>query len=163
MAHPRPTLLGIGLRIEGLALGAEGDLDAAVRALEAAVVAHRSSQFPVELGRSLLALGQIQRRRKERPAAGEALRAALDCFETAGAVPFADLVRAELGKGRRGAGGETLTPTEQQVADLVAAGHTNREVAARLFISIRTVETHLAAVYRKLGVRSRSELAARHR
>lgn len=162
-ANNRPTLLGIGHRIEGLAFGADGDLDAAADALEAAVTAHRASQFPVELGRSLLALGQIQRRRKDRPQAGEALRVALECFEAAGAVPFADIARAELSKGRRGAGGEALTPTEQQVADLVAAGHTNREVAARLFISIRTVETHLAAVYRKLGVRSRSELAARHR
>jgi DNA-binding CsgD family transcriptional regulator len=161
--NDRPTLLGIGRRIEGLALGAEGDLDAAAEALEAAVAAHGASQFPVELGRSLLALGQIQRRRKAGPQAGEALRAALDRFEAAGAVPFVDLARAELGKGRRGLGGEALTPTEQQVADLVAAGHTNREVAARLFISIRTVETHLASVYRKMGVRSRSELAARHR
>jgi DNA-binding CsgD family transcriptional regulator/tetratricopeptide (TPR) repeat protein len=162
-ANNRPTLLGVGLRLEGLALSAEGELEAAAHTLQEAVTAHRTSQFPLELGRSLLALGQIQRRRKIGPQAGEALRAALDCFEAAGAVPFADLVRAELGKGRRGTGGESLTPTEQQVADLVAAGSTNREVAARLFISIRTVETHLASVYRKLGVRSRSELAARHR
>jgi DNA-binding CsgD family transcriptional regulator/tetratricopeptide (TPR) repeat protein len=163
LGRNRPTLLGIAHRIEGLALGAEGDLEAAAQTLQAAVTTHRMSQFPIELGRSLLALGQIQRRRKNAPQASEALRAALNCFEAAGATPFADLARGELGKGRRGAGGEALTPTEQQVADLVAAGHTNREVAARLFISIRTVETHLAAVYRKVGVRSRSELAARHR
>jgi DNA-binding CsgD family transcriptional regulator len=127
--------------------------------LAAAVAAHRACPFRIELGRTLLALGQIQRRRKARTEARRALDEALDCFETIGAVPFADLVRAELGKGRRGDG--ELTPTEHQVADLVSAGQTNREVAARLFISVRTVETHLAAIYRKLGIRSRSELAAR--
>lgn len=155
----RSTLVGIGRRVEGLAQAAAGDLDAAAVTLEAAVAAHRACPFHIELGRTLLALGQIQRRRKARTEARRALDEALDCFETIGAVPFADLVRAELGKGRRGDG--ELTPTERQVADLVSAGQTNREVAARLFISVRTVETHLASVYRKLGIRSRSELAAR--
>ncbi|HWG23848.1 AAA family ATPase [Actinospica sp.] len=160
----RPTLVGIGRRVEGLALAAAGDLDAAGVSLEAAVAAHRTSPFRVELGRSLLALGQIQRRRKARTEARRALDEALNCFETIGAVPFIDLVRAELGKGRRGgdgSGAAALTPTERQVADLVSAGQTNREVAARLFVSVRTVETHLASIYRKLAIRSRSELAAR--
>jgi DNA-binding CsgD family transcriptional regulator len=165
----RPTLVGIARRIEGLALAAAGTLDAAVVSLETAVAAHRTSPFRLELGRSLLALGQIQRRRKSRTEARRALDEALDCFETIGALPFIDLTRAELGKGRRGTdtadgnltAGATLTPTERQVADLVSAGRTNREVAAHLFVSVRTIETHLPSIYRKLGIRSRSELAAR--
>lgn len=157
----RPTLVGIARRVEGLADAAAGDLDAAVSCLQAAVTAHRACPFPLELGRSLLALGQTQRRRKARTESRQALEAAQSCFDGIGAVPFADLARAELGKGRRGSGGEALTPAEEQIADLVAAGRTNREVAARLFVSVRTVETHLASIYRKLGVRSRSELAAR--
>jgi len=157
----RPTLIGVGRRIEGLVEAAAGDLDKSVSCLQAAVTAHQASPFRLELGRSLLALGQTQRRRKARAEARQALDAALACFEAIGAVPFADLARAELGKGRRGSGGEALTPAEEQIADLVAAGQTNREVAARLFISVRTVETHLASIYRKLGLRSRSELAAR--
>jgi DNA-binding NarL/FixJ family response regulator len=55
-----------------------------------------------------------------------------------------------------------LTTAERQVAELVAGGATNREVAAQLFTSVRTVEDHLAAVYRKVGVRSRTELAMRY-
>jgi DNA-binding CsgD family transcriptional regulator len=54
-----------------------------------------------------------------------------------------------------------LTPVEQRIADLVAAGQTNREVAAATFMSVRTVESHLGRIYRKLGIRSRTELAAR--
>lgn len=157
----RPTLVGVARRIEGLAEAATGDLDAAVVSLRAAVAAHRSCPFPLEWGRSLLALGQTQRRRKARTEAREALTAAHACFEAVGAVPFAAVARAELAKGRRGSSGAALTPTEDQIAGLVASGHTNREVAARLYISVRTVETHLASIYRKLALRSRSELAAR--
>ena len=74
-------------------------------------------------------------------------------------VQQADAELASIG-GRRGSESE-LTAVEQRVADLVAAGQTNREVAAALFISVRTVESHLGRIYRKLGVRSRTELAAR--
>ncbi len=57
--------------------------------------------------------------------------------------------------------GSDLTPTEQRVAELVAGGATNRDTAAALFVSVRTVETHVASIYRKLGVRNRTELARR--
>lgn len=69
---------------------------------------------------------------------------------------------AELDRigGRRRQDNE-LTPVEQRVADLAAAGQTNREVAAVMFMSVRTVESHLGRIYRKLGIRSRTELAAR--
>jgi DNA-binding NarL/FixJ family response regulator len=57
--------------------------------------------------------------------------------------------------------GRELTGTERRVAELIAAGATNRDAAAELFVSVRTIETHVAAIYRKLGVRSRAELARR--
>jgi DNA-binding CsgD family transcriptional regulator len=156
----RPTLIGVARRIEGLVLASQGDLDAAATALNLAVAEHERSPLPLESGRSLLALGQVQRRRRAKAEARQALQAALECFTALGAKPFTELARVELGMGRRARDGSVLTPAEQRVADLVAEGLTNREVASRLFASVRTVETHLAAVYRKLEVRSRSELTA---
>ena len=79
-----------------------------------------------------------------------------------GAALWAERARSELGRiGGRTASGTDLTGSERRVAELVASGMTNREVAAALFLSEHTVESHLSAAYRKLGVRSRTELAAR--
>jgi DNA-binding CsgD family transcriptional regulator len=157
----RPALTGVAHRISGLVRAASGDLDQAVRDLELAVSEHERCPLPLERGRSLLALGQVQRRRIMKAEANQAFRAALDCFTAIGATAFAGLVSDEINRGKRAVGaGTSLTPTERQVADLVATGMTNREVAARLFASVRTVEGHLASIYRKLGIRSRSELAA---
>lgn len=88
-----------------------------------------------------------------------ALEAALVCFTTLGAEPFARLAEADLARVRPARVGGALTKTESKIAELVATGLTNREVAAQLFASVRPVEGHLAAAYRKLGVRSRTELA----
>jgi len=155
----RPTLLGVGHRIEGLVLAAQGDLRAAADALNQAVAEHERSPLPLERGRSLLALGQVLRRRKVKGETGQVFQAALDCFTALGATPFARLAQAELDRTQRSRSGAVLTTSERQVAELVANGATNREVAARLFTSIRTVEGHLSSIYRKLGIRSRSELA----
>ena len=159
--NERPTLLGVAARIDGLTLAAAGDADAALIALQRAVSCHEQSPFPLEYGRSLLALGQVLRLRKETPAARRALQAALECFTELGAVPFVRLAQVELDRAQRTRVRGALTASERQVADLVASGLTNREVATQLFTSVRTVEGHLAAVYRKLGVRSRTELAKR--
>jgi DNA-binding CsgD family transcriptional regulator len=157
----RPTLLGIAARIDGLTHAAGGDLDAAVAELRRAVSCHEVGPMPLEHGRSLLALGQILRLRKESAAARGTLEQALTCFTELGAVPFVQMAQAELDRTQRTRTRGALTPSERQVAELVASGLTNREVAARLFTSVRTVEGHLAAVYRKLGMRSRTELAKR--
>jgi DNA-binding CsgD family transcriptional regulator len=157
----RPNLTGIAHRIDGLVLAARGDLDGAVTALTVAVRDHEHAPLPLEYGRSLLALGQVLRRRRARSEAQTALRDALECFTSLGAVPFARMAQAELGRAQSTRSATALTTSEKQVAELVASGMTNREVAGRLFASVRTVEGHLAAVYRKLGVRSRTELAAR--
>src|SRR5262249_60562470 len=80
----------------------------------------------------------------------------------AGARLCAEMAQTELGGiGGRGLSRWELTPTEERVAALVAAGHANREVAAELFISVRTVDWNLRKIYAKLGIHSRRELAAR--
>ena len=83
-------------------------------------------------------------------------------FEDLGARLWAQTARTELARiGGRHAAGDELTPTERQVAALVAEGLTNREVAAKLVLAERTIEGHLSRIYSKLGVRSRAELAHR--
>lgn len=149
-------------RCEGLILAAEGELAAAVLTLERALAVHEHLPQPFDLARTLLALGAIQRRTKKRRAAREALERALAIFEKLGATLWAEKARSELARiGGRAAAGDELTPTEQSVAELVAMGKTNKEVAAQLFITPRTVEGHLTRIYAKLGVRSRAELAHR--
>jgi DNA-binding CsgD family transcriptional regulator len=110
--------------------------------------------------------GRFLRRSGERRAGAGHLQAALDTFVELGADPFADRCRRELlacGVTRIGARtprGAALTPQEAAVARLVAEGLTNRQVAAELVVSVKTVEFHLGKVFSKLGVRTRSQLAA---
>ena len=104
----------------------------------------------------------VQRRTRKRGAARESLERSLAIFDELGATLWAEKARSELVRiGGRTAAGDDLTPTERRIADLVARGKTNKEVAAQLFITPRTVEGHLTRIYAKLGVRSRAELAHR--
>jgi DNA-binding CsgD family transcriptional regulator len=99
-----------------------------------------------------------------RKRARETLTAALAAFEEMGAPVLAERARSELERlptRRTAVGADGLTPAESRTAQLVARGHTNREVARALFVSEKAVEGHLTRVYRKLGVRSRAELAVR--
>jgi DNA-binding CsgD family transcriptional regulator len=149
-------------RCEGLILAADGDLAAAVPALERAVTVHERLPQPFDLARTLLALGAIQRRTRKRGAARETLDRALALFDELGAALWAEKARSELARiGGRTPAGDELTPTERRIAELVARGKTNKEVAAQLFLAPRTVEGHLTRIYEKLGVRSRAELAHR--
>ncbi len=154
----RPTLIGVGHRLDGLVHAARGELDDAVAALEAAVDAHRYSPLALELPRSLLALGQTQRRLKAKPLARTNLQSAVDRFTVLGAVPWAHIAQRELIRLDGPRTGSALTATEERVSSLAGAGRNNREIAAELFISTRTVEGHLATVYRKLGIRGRANL-----
>jgi DNA-binding CsgD family transcriptional regulator len=149
-------------RCRGLLEAARGDLDAGLVSAEDAVALWEQLEMPVELGRSLLALGRIRRRRSERRLARQALERARALFAGLGAPPWQQRADEELRRIpiRRGASAE-LTPTEEQVAELTAAGRTRREVARALFMSPKTVEANLARVYGKLGIRSRAELGAR--
>ncbi|MGY1604452.1 ATP-binding protein [Geodermatophilus sp. SYSU D00815] len=131
-----------------------------------ALAAHgRSARVPAR-ARTQLAYGEFLRRSRRRVDARAQLRAALETFEDLGAEPWAERARQELRASgetaRRRDQGEVpaLTPQEQQVATLVRQGLTNRDIAARLFLSPRTVDFHLRNVFAKLGVSSRTELAA---
>jgi DNA-binding NarL/FixJ family response regulator len=158
----RPALTGDAHRIDALACAAAGDLEAAAEAARAAVAAHQSSPLRLELARSLLVLGQIERRRKARGQSRDALVRARELAAQMGHRPLLAAIEKELPRVAAERSGTELTATERRVADLIAAGTTNRDAAAALFVSVRTVETHVASIYRKLGVRTRAELARRH-
>jgi DNA-binding CsgD family transcriptional regulator/tetratricopeptide (TPR) repeat protein len=160
-AHPFPWSLAMGARCRGLLLAAQGDLDAAARSLDDALREHERLPMPFELGRTLLVLGLLQRRRNERRLAHESLEQALAIFNELGAPLWAARTSRELRPlGGRPTSRVALTPGEQRVAELAASGLTNRQVAAALFISPKTVEANLARAYRKLAIRSRAELGA---
>jgi DNA-binding CsgD family transcriptional regulator len=158
----RPNGLVTSARSRALVAAARGDLEAARQALERALEAHALLPDPFERGRTLLVSGTVQRRGKSKRAAREALEEAQAIFAKLGARLWLERAEAELERvgGRRSAGGE-LTVTELKVAELVAGGKSNKEVAATLFMSVRTVEANLAKIYRKLEIDSRAELAAR--
>jgi DNA-binding CsgD family transcriptional regulator len=130
-----------------------------------AVELHERTPTPFELARTQLCLGERLRRARRRADAREPLREALATFERLGATPWAERARRELEatgesvRARDPSAADALTPTELQVALLVGRGATNKEAGAALFLSPKTIETHLGRVYRKVGVRSRTELA----
>jgi DNA-binding NarL/FixJ family response regulator len=159
-----PTLAGFVARAQGLVEAAEGDSAAAIRYLERAVECFEGLQapWPFEHARTLLMLGTVQRRARQKLAARTTLERTLEIFERLGARLWAEKTRAELRhiSGRPSRSG-ALTATEQSVAELVAAGNSNVEVARELFMSPKTVEWNLSKIYKKLHVRSRAELAAK--
>jgi DNA-binding CsgD family transcriptional regulator/tetratricopeptide (TPR) repeat protein len=147
----------------GRALASEGDPAQAffLEALDHQAGAGR----PFEAARTQLAYGEFLRRARRRVQARDQLRAALETFEDVGARPWADRARQELrasGESARKRDESTttnLTAQERQVAQFVAEGLSNRDVAARLFLSPRTIDFHLRNVFAKTGVSSRGELA----
>lgn len=149
-------------RGRGVVRAAEGAVSDAIDALAAAVAGEEWLPLPLERARTRLALGRALRRAQRRSESAAVLGDALDRFERLGAALWAERARDELARiGGRAPSTDDLTPTEQQIADLVASGMTNREVAATLSVTPKTVESALTRVYRKLGVRSRTELARR--
>jgi DNA-binding CsgD family transcriptional regulator len=158
----RAWTLATGARCRALVLAARGDLADASAAADEAVREHDRLPLPFELGRTLLVRGAVERRAKRKREARDTLTKALEIFDGLGAALWADKTREELARiGGRAPSSLELTPTEDRVAALVAAGSTNREVADALFISIHTVEANLKRIYRKLGVRSRTEMASK--
>jgi len=157
---PRPWIDVALPRARALVLAAEDDTAAALAALdELDVVA--ASRLPFELASAWLVKGRLCRRLKQRRAAAEAFGDALAIFERLGAPTWERQARDELARvGPRRRSPDELTATELRVAELAAEGMTNREVAQAAFMSAKTVEAHLARVYRKLGIRSRAELGA---
>jgi DNA-binding CsgD family transcriptional regulator len=148
-------------RGRALVLAAQGDVAAALAGIEELNL-EAASQLPFELGWALLVKGRLLRRSKQRRSAAATLGEALEIFERLGAPAWAEQTRSELARVEpRRRAPDDLTATELRVAELAAAGLTNREVAKVAFISPKTVEANLARAYRKLGIRSRAELGAR--
>jgi len=159
-AKAQPWVLARAARCRGL-LAPEGESEVH---FATALTLHARTPDGFETGRTHLAYGARLRRERQRLRAREQLRAAADIFDSLGAEPWSDMARAELA-----ATGETarrrdmttlndLTPQELQIALSLADGRTTRETAAALFLSPKTVEYHLRNIYRKLSVRSRTEL-----
>ena len=136
--------------------------DRALALTDEAMVLYERTGSPFDRGRTLLARGAILRRAKRRRAARETLHEALGAFVSLGTPLWAAKARDEMARiGGRAPAGDNLTPSEQRIAELVAEGKTNKEVAAILVIAERTVESVLTQIYRKLDVRSRTELVRR--
>jgi DNA-binding NarL/FixJ family response regulator len=156
-----PGTVGPALRALGTLRGEEG-----LPLLEEAVAVLESSSARLEHARALAALGATLRRARRPGEAREPLRRALELAAACDATGLAEHVRTELyASGARPrtdalAGAAALTASERRVAELAATGETNRDVAQALFVTPKTVEVHLSNAYRKLGIRSRRELAA---
>ncbi|MFD3875719.1 LuxR C-terminal-related transcriptional regulator [Streptomyces sp. NPDC058623] len=169
-------------RARAVCLAREGDPDRAVELLDGAAAAFASMGRPVEQGRTLLALGRLERRRRRVGAAKAAWEEAATLFGAAAAHPWSGLTDGHLARlsgttvvpvgadgagvrpaAARGDGGPTvqLTERERHLVDLVTGGSSNPEAAHQLFVSRKTVEAMLSRIYRKVGVRNRTELAAR--
>jgi DNA-binding CsgD family transcriptional regulator len=158
----RPWMLSVGGRCRGMLQTARADLVGAMTTTERAMVQHDRVPMPFERARTQLLLGQLQRRLRRQDEAASTLTAALADFERLGTPLWAQRARdqlAGLDVGVRHVA--TLTPAELRIARLASSGMTNRDVAATLFVSPKTVEANLSRVYQKLGIHSRAELGSR--
>jgi DNA-binding CsgD family transcriptional regulator len=158
----RRWMLAAGARCRSMWLAAQGDVKAATRMVQQAMAEHDRLPMPFECARTQLLLGQLQRCERRNEAATVTLGAALRAFEQMGTPLWAKRARDELAATKSDRTQQVrLTPSEQCVAELAASGMTNRDVAAALAISLKTVEANLTRIYRKLGIRSRAELGER--
>ena len=158
----RAPALAAAARCRAILAIETGDLEAAARSIEDALMQHARVPMPIERARTLLVKGQLARRGRQRRVARMTLEQAVQAFEEAGAQLWAARAHDELERVRiRREPGIDLSGTERRVAELAATGLTNREVAAQLFMSPKTVEANLARAYAKLHIHSRAELGAR--
>ncbi len=156
---PRPWIDAGLPRARALVLAVEGDLAAALAVIDAAP---EIRELPFEHGRLLVVRSQIERRANRRLAARNSLTEALAVFKQLGSPPWIARTQADIERlGLRHRARNELTEGERRIAELAAAGLTNRQVAEAAFVSPKTVESNLARVYQKLDIRSRAELGAR--
>jgi DNA-binding CsgD family transcriptional regulator len=154
----RPWILATSARCRALLLAAEGDLETADAAAVDALHHHERLEMPFERARTLLVRGRILRRLKRKREARAALEEALATFDRLGAATWMQVATTELRRVATRRAPDDLTPTERQIAELAAAGHSNREIATRAYVSPKTVEANLGRIYRKLGIASRAQL-----
>ncbi|MBW6435306.1 AAA family ATPase [Actinoplanes hulinensis] len=152
-----PALAGYLDRAAAIVSSESGQADLAADLATAAARHFERLRQPVEQAHALLVAGGAERRRRRYAAARQAVGAAHKLFRTTGARPWAR--EAELALARtEGTPDQGLTSTELRIAGMVRDGASNREIATRLYLSVKTVEATLTRVYRKLGVRSRTQL-----
>jgi len=154
-----PWSLAVSARCRGLVEAADGRLELASEALDRALVEHRGCPMPFETARTLLLRGQVLRRRKQRREARDSLEQAGEIFARLGADAWTRRADEELRRVPVRRAPEALSPTELRIARLAADGLTNRLIAERAFVSVKTVETNLKRAYRKLGISSRAQLS----
>jgi DNA-binding CsgD family transcriptional regulator len=158
----RPWALAEAARCRALADATRGDVEAALVAVDQALVHHDRLTMPFERGRTLIVKGILERRVKRKRAARDALEQAVVVLAEMDAGRWAAAARRELERvGIRRHTPDGLTETERRVAELAASGLRNREIAAEVFLTPKSVEDVLARVYRKLEIHSRAELGAR--
>jgi DNA-binding CsgD family transcriptional regulator len=163
-ALDRPYALASAARCRALLAASEGHVEEALGFATEALRHHARLPQPFELARTQLVRGTLLRRTKAKREARVALTEALETFDGLGARLWADKARSELGRiSGRAPTTTALTPTEARIAGLAAQGYGNREIAATLVVSSKTVEAHLTRIYDKLEVRSRGELVRRSR
>jgi ATP/maltotriose-dependent transcriptional regulator MalT len=160
-AMDRPWAQATAARSRALVAATRGEWELADAAIAHAIRIHERLHAPFERARTLLVKGSIQRRSGRRAAARRTLEDALAAFTGLETPLWVERTRLELASlpGRAPRPAHELTPREWEIARLVTHGLTNREIAARLFLSERTVEWNLSRLYDKVGVRSRMGLA----
>ncbi len=157
----RVSAMPLAARCRALLAIAGGDTDAALAFAGRAVALHADLPMPFERARTLLVLGTVHRRRREKHEAAAALAEAGAIFRSLGSPAWANRARSEQGRvGLRPASPASLSETERRVAELAARGLTTREIAAAAFLSPKGAEKALARAYQKLDVHSRAELGA---
>lgn len=154
----RLPALAAAARCRGSVAAAHGEFDAALGSLASAAELQAEVNQPFDAARTQLVLGDVRRRAKQKRPARDALETAARTFDHLDAALWAAKARRSLARISGRSASNELTATERQVADLVAAGRTNREVAEALFMSVRTVESNLSRIYSKLAIASRREL-----
>ena len=131
----------------------------AADALDRALAEHDACPMPFELARTLLVAGQVRRRLKQKRQARELLARAAELFDGLGAQQWGERAPQEHARTATRSAPTDLTPTELRIARLAASGLTNDAIAAKAFVSRKTVEANLGRVYRKLGIKTRAQLA----
>ena len=159
----QPWCRAMGHRLDALVASTQGGHDAARRSIAAALHIQATLPEPFEFARSRHIEGRLEHRARQWGNARVALTDALDRFDQLGAARWAEKATADLARlpGRRPGTKAALTTREREVTQLIAGGLSNKEAAAKLYISVSTVEATLTKAYAKLGVRSRTELVAR--
>ncbi len=155
----RTWAMAAAARCRALLRAADGDLEGALTSLEEALGLQGQLGLPFERARTLLELGCLQRRRRQKRLARELLEQAYGEFCTLGTPIWAARAHAELARVRGWATPAGLTATEESIARLAADGFTNKAIADRVFVTVKTVEANLARAYRKLEISSRAQLA----